>query len=132
MLIFKYGNIRVMQLLLCYKFYKRKGNTNDKIFSKNGRKICKSYKYSLRNYLDRTSTKNASIFNKKRLILNNYNNVLNIINQFKKKTSLRSFLFYIIKSHIFVLFYKLYIDNSCLKKLLSLLVNKSKFLLFFT
>lgn len=39
------------------------------------------------------STKNASIFDKKGLIPNNLDNALNIINQFKRKLQLRSFLF---------------------------------------
>ena len=56
------------QLQIIKNFTKERGITNDKILSKIGRKICKSNKYSLYNCLDWTSTKNASIFNKKRLI----------------------------------------------------------------
>ena len=71
MQIINIGNIRVLQLLLYYNSTKERGITNDKILSKNGRKICKSNKYSLHNSLDWTSTKNASIFDKKGLIPKN-------------------------------------------------------------
>ncbi len=38
---FNIDNMRVMQLLLCYKFFTKEGGiTYDEIFSKNGREIC--------------------------------------------------------------------------------------------
>ena len=67
-----------------------------------------------------TSTKNASIINKKGLITNN--NVLKHLESIQKKRHKKMSLFY----------YRSYTDNSWMKNLSSLLVNKSKLLLFWT
>ena len=59
----------------------------DEIISKNCRKICKSYKYSMCSFMVGTSTKDASIINKKRLILEE-KMFLNIKINSKKRTSI--------------------------------------------
>ncbi len=70
MQIFKLVNIRVIATaLMLYKIFTKEGGINyDEIISKGGRKICQINKYCMYDVLVGTSTKNASISNKKGLI----------------------------------------------------------------